>query len=318
MKKIIALLTAAAMLLSFAACGKTETPDTTQAPDPTTTEAVTQNADVQTTDIQQTQAQQTDVQQSDTPETEPQHTQQTQQTQPPKTQTTVERETSTVTHTTPSTTVTSTDPSKWTKAQIIEHYKSAASKSKSVKSQKKMVLGEFVVNDGDGLLAAFVEMVLPLFKSTLEENSTEFDGITGGYEKLVPSDVKTAKAYKSGNYTVIEMTMYEQVDGIHGNENEGTVGHAISVVGDISVVQEKLPMFYIDFENSDLTIRYANPVLKVKINNTTGKIEKGTWSYDVMVNLKNLYIKNLRLPIELTVRSGHGSVAFNVTVGGGF
>ncbi len=286
MKKIIATITAVAMLLSFAACGKTEKPDDTP-----TTEDVTQAADVPTSDTQ---------------------------TQAPETQTNADGETVTVDPTTAETTTMPADPSTWSKEQIIDYYKSAAAKSSSAKSQKSMIMKEFVVNEGDGLLATFVEMVLPLFRKTLEENSTEFDGITGGFEKLVPSDVKTAKAYKSGNYTVIEMTMVEQVDGIHGSEKEGTVGHAISVVGDLAIIEEKLPMFYIDFENSDLSIRYANPMLKVRINNTTGRIEKGTWSYDVLVNLKNLYIKNLRLPIELTVKSGYGSVAFNVTVGGGF
>lgn len=286
MKRIIAILTAAVMLLSFAACGVTKKPDNNP-----TTEAATQDADVQTTDSTQTQA--------------------------PETQTTVDGETVTADPTTAETITAPADPSTWSKEQIIEYYKAAAGNSKNATSKKSMVMKEFVVNEGDGLLATFVEMVMPLFKSTLEENSTEFTGITGGYEKLVPTDVKTAKAYKSGNYTVVEMTMFEQVDGAHGSEKEGTVGHAISVVGDLSIVEEKLKIFFIDFDNADVKIRYANPVLKVKINDK-GVIEKGTWSYDVQVNIKNLYIKNLRLPIELTIKSGHGSVAFNVTVGGGF
>ncbi len=292
MKKFIALLTALSLMLSLAACGDSNKPVESE----TTTEEVLVDAQT-SSDIEVTDA-------------------------PTETVTNAEGETVTTapdeTTSAEETSAFSADPAQWSKEEIIEFYKQAAKKSKSAKSQKTMIMNELVVNEGDGLLATFVEMVTPLFKSTLKDNSTEFDGITGGYEKLVPSDVRTAKAYKSGNYTVIEMTMFEQVDGIHGQEKEGTVGHAISVVGDISVVAEKLPMFYIDFENSNLSIRYANPVLKVRINNSTGKIEKGTWSYDVIVNLKNLYIKNLRLPIELTIKSGYGSVAFNVTVGGGF
>ena len=209
------------------------------------------------------------------------------------------------------------DPKEWTEEEIVEFYKEAAIKSTAAKSMQTMTMTDLVVNNGDGLIGVFVEMVTPLFKSTLEKNSTEFDGITGGYEKLSADDVKTAKAYKSGNYTVVEMTMIEQVDGIHGDAKEGTVGHAISVVGDMSVIEEELPMFTIDFENSDLSIRYKNPTLKVKINDK-GVIEKGTWSYDVVVNLTNLYIKNNRLPIELTIRSGYGSVAYLITTGGGF
>ncbi len=289
MKRIIAILTAAVMLLSFAACGETKKPDNNP-----TTDAATQDADVQTTDSTQTQA--------------------------PETQTTADGETVTADPTTAETTTAPADPSTWTKEQIIEYYKAAAGNSKNATSKKTMEMKELVVNGGDGFLATFVEMVTPVFKAALKNNSTEFTGITGGYEKLVPTDVKTAKAYKSGNYTVIEMTMVEQVDGIHGSEKEGTVGHAISVVGDIpTILKENLPMFDIYYENSDIKIRYANPEVKVKINNTTGKIEKGTWSYDVQVNLKNLFIQNNRIEFfKADVKSGHGSVAFNVTVGGGF
>ena len=294
MKKFIALLTALSLVLSLAACGGSNQPVEPE----TTTEEV--SADNPTS---------AEVELTESPDETVTNTEGEVITTNPD-ETTAPEETSAL----------DADPAKWSEEEIIEFYKQAAKKSKSVKSQKKMVMGEFVVNDGDGFLGTFVEMVIPLFKSTLEKNSTEFDGITGGYEKLSSSDVRTAKAYKSGNYTVIEMTMVEQVDGIHGSEKEGTVGHAISVVGDIpTILKENLPMFDIYYENSDIKIRYANPEVKVKINNTTGKIEKGTWSYDVQVNLKNLFIQNNRIEFfKADVKSGHGSVAFNVTVGGGF
>lgn len=283
MKKLLAIIAALTLLLSATACGKSETPEQTQE---TTTESSTQATDIEATTESLTA--------EETSETE----------------TLSEEETSEeVTR--------SDDPKEWTEEEIVEFYKEAAIKSTAAKSRQTMTMTDLVVNNGDGLIGIFIEMVTPLFKSTLEKNSTEFDGITGGYEKLSADDVKTARAYKSGNYTVVEMTMIEQVDGIHGDAKEGTVGHAISVVGDISVIEEELPMFTIDFENSDLSIRYKNPTLKVKINDK-GIIEKGTWSYDVVVNLKNLYIKNNRLPIELTIRSGYGSVAYLITTGGGF
>jgi len=308
MKKFIALLTALGLLLSFAACGKSEEP----------TEPVSLETQMNADDIDKLEQELFGNEETTThpttsaDETVTGETDETNETD--KTTTNAPNETTTA----PPSTVLSDNPADWSKDQIIKYYKFAAAKSSNVTSKKTMVMNSLVVNDGDGLLAKFVDMATPLFKSTLEENSTEFIGITGGYANLVPSDVKTAKAYKSGNYTVIEMTMVEQVDGVHGKENEGTVGHAISVVGDLSIIEEKLPMFAIDFENSNLKIRYANPTVKVKINNSTHQIEKGTWSYDVNVSLSNLYIKNLRLPIEVTIKSGSGSVGFTVTVGGGF
>ncbi len=304
MKKIIALLTVPGLLLSFAACNK-EKP----------AEPISNATQMNENEINQLEE---ELFGTTVPTTET-------TTAVDETTTNVTTETDKTTTAAPDETTTaapsnalSDNPAEWSKEQIVKYYKLAAAKSSNVTSKKTMVMKELVVNEGDGLLAKFVDMATPLFKDALAKNSTEFMGITGGYGNLVPSDVKTAKAYKSGNYTVIELTMVEQVDGAHGQEKEGTVGHAISVVGDLAVIEENLPMFDIDFENSDLKIRYANPTVKVKINNSTHQIEKGTWSYDVNVNLSNLYIKNLRLPIEVTIKSGRGSVEFNVTVGGGF
>lgn len=212
----------------------------------------------------------------------------------------------------------SSNPADWTKEQIVAFYRNAAIKSKTkVKSKEMKELKEMVVNDGDGVLGTLVEWVTPFLIKALEDSEVEFDGITGGYEKLVPSDVKSAKAYKSGDYTVIEMTMVEQTDGIHDDRYEGTVGHAISVVGDISSVAEALSFLEIDFENADIKLHYTQPKLKVKINKD-GIIEKGTWSYNIDITVSNLYVAAVKFPIEAMVESAHGNVNYLITVGGGF
>ena len=215
-------------------------------------------------------------------------------------------------------TMPSDDPSTWTKEQIVEYYKNAAINSKTkVKSVEYKNLSEMVVNDGDGFLGKLVEMITPFLISALEDSQTEFDGITGGYENLVPDDVQSAKAYKSGEYVVVEMTMKEQIDGAHGDRYSGTVGHAISVVGDLAVVTEALPQFNIDFENANVKLHYKNPKLKVRINKD-GVIEKGTWSYVTYVTIENLYVGAKRIPLSATVKSGYGTVDYEITVGGGF
>lgn len=209
------------------------------------------------------------------------------------------------------------DPATWTKEQVVEFYRNAAINSKSKKSVQKMTLKEMVVNDGDGLLGNLVEMITPFLISALEDSSTEFDGITGGYEKLVPDDAQSARAYRSGEYIVVEMTMKEQIDGVHGDLHSGTVGHAISVVGDLKVVEEALPNFEIRFEEAEIKLHYKNPTLKVKISKD-GVIEKGTWTYNVYVTAENLYIGGRRLPLSATVKSAYGTVDYIITTGGGF
>lgn len=302
MKKFIALLTALGLMLSFAACSKT----------------AQEEPQVLATQMDENEIGELEEElfgngSESTPTTEAGD-----KTQNSETDQSTSAATDETTTAAPSG-VLSDNPAEWTTEQIVKYYRLAAAKSTNVTSKKTMVMKELSVNGGDGVLATFVDMATPLLKNALANNSTEFTGITGGYANLVPSDVKTAKAYKSGNYTVIEMTLVEQVDGAHGKENEGTVGHGISVVGDLAIVEENLPMFDIDFENADIKIRYSNPTIKVKINNKTHQIEKGTWSYDVNVDLANLFIQNNKIAaFKADIKSGNGSVAFDVTVGGGF
>ena len=287
MKKLLAILTVFAMLFSFVACNK----DTNNT-DPTN-EAVTDSSETVTDE------QAKDITVGSTEES-----------------VSSAEGTTGVTDTT-EVTVPLTDPSTWTKEQIVEYYKNAAINSKSQKSVEKKVLSSMVVNDGDGFIGKMVEMITPFLISALEDSQVEFDGITGGYEDLVPEDVQSAKAYKSGNYIVVEMTMKEQVDGAHGDRYGGTVGHAISVVGDLAVVQEALPNFEIGLDKADLKLHYRKPVLKVKINKD-GVIEKGTWSYVIYITAANLYVGARRLPLSATIKSAYGTVDYIITVGGGF
>ncbi len=295
MKKFTAILTAFVMLFAFASCtdknNETENKQTEIVTD-TMGEAVTDNSGETVTK--------------------------------PAEETTLPDSTATESTTVPETTlapvsISSDNPSEWTSEEIVEFYKAAAINSKTkVKSTEYKNLEEMVVNDGDGFIGNFVEMATPFLVKALKDSQVVFDGITGGYEDLVASDVQSAKAYKSGEYTVIEMKMKEQTDGIHADRYSGTVGHAISVLGDISEVEEAISeWFVIDSNNAKITLRYTEPTLKVKINKD-GVVEKGTWSYTIKVNVSNLKISAVRLPIEILIESGYGTVGYVITVGDGF
>lgn len=289
MKKLIAAVLALVMLFAFASCkdDANEPQNTPEVVTDTNGEAVTNNAGEVVT-------------------------------KPANTEITVDiEETTAVDTTVPESTAVLSDPSTWTKEQVVEFYRNAAINSKSKKSIQKMTLEEMVVNDGDGLLGTLVELITPFLVSALEDSSTEFDGMTGGYENLVPEDAQSARAYRSGDCIVVEMTMKEQIDGAHGDLHSGTVGHAISVVGDLKVVEEALPNFEIRFEEADIKLHYKNPKLKVKINKD-GVIEKGTWSYKVFINVENLYVGGRNLPLSATVKSAYGTVDYIITTGGGF
>lgn len=205
------------------------------------------------------------------------------------------------------------DPSQWTDEQIIEFYKAAAAKSHpTARHAQTMTLEDLVIGEGGGVGGFFIDKVaLPAINGVLKKNSTSFDGITGGHQDLVVTDAKALKAYKQGNYTVIEMTMKDQTDGKHGHNMSGTVGHAITVLGDVSVAVAEFPQFDIDTDNADIKIHYNNATVKVKINQN-GIIEKGTWEYVASVDIKNLDISGLM------VKKASADIGYNIVLGGGF
>lgn len=283
MKRILAVFVAVSMILAFAACnnsnGETETttaPQTTE-PAETNLSSTTGLADpsVETTTSEAVSEQETSTTSAE--------------------QTTL-----------------SADPAQWTDEEIIEFYKAAALKSHpTTKHSQTMTLDNLVVGDGGGMVGFVIKVAKPAINAVLEKNSATFDGITGGYKNLVPSDAKSIKAYKSGSYTVIEMTMKEQIDGKHGDNMSGTVGHAITVLGDVSIAVAEFPQFDIDTENADIKINYHNATVKVRINQN-GIIENGTWRYTAGVDIKNLDISGLK------VKKAAADIGYNIVVGGGF
>lgn len=204
------------------------------------------------------------------------------------------------------------DPSQWTSEEIVDFYKNAAAKSNpTAKSSQVMVLNKLIINNGEGALGFFTKILEPAIRSVVKKNALEFDGITGGFHNLSVSDTKSVKAYKSGEYTVVEMTLKNQTDGLHANEHEGSVGHAISVLGDVSKVIEQFPQFDVDLSKANVAVNYINASVKVKINKD-GIIEKGTWKYTCDPDISNVEISGIN------VKTADAEIDYIITVGGGF
>lgn len=211
----------------------------------------------------------------------------------------------------------SADPTKWSVAEIVETYKHAAGRThNSVTSYQDMKLRDNSLN-APGIpnwMLGFAEGVMA---DALANNSMNIKGITGGHQNLVTSDVQSARAYKSGNNIVIEMIMKEQVDKGNGQMYNGTVGHAISVVGDIDSVIGQFSGLGMEasIADEDCTLQYKNPRLKVTLD-SNGRIINGTWSYYVNITLNNLTIKALGATVP--VQQATAIVDFVVTLNGGF
>ncbi len=282
MKRFLAVLTVLFMILTFASCGEEK-----QVSDPTTTQP----------DVQ---AAATDVAEDVIASTVAENTE------------TVSENTSDVSAESTTAAQIISDLSQWTSEEVVDFYKNAAAKSNpTAKSSQVMVLNKLIINNGEGALGFFTKILEPAIRSVVKKNALEFDGITGGFHNLSVSDTKSVKAYKSGEYTVVEMTLKNQTDDIHANEYEGTVGHAITVLGDISRVIEQFPQFDVDLSKANIAVNYVNASLKVKINKD-GIIEKGTWQYTCDPDISNVNISGI------TVKTADAEIDYIITVGGGF
>lgn len=302
MKKIIAILLVLSLMFAFVACVGNDDDTTTTNPNAenTTDDQAVNSNDVE---VENTTGEDTSEEQSTEKNEEESSTKadnkNEKEDKEDRTETTTEKKLS-------------DDPAEWSKAEVVEFYKQTAIKTHpTVKSSQTMELTKLVLNDGDGALGFFINMVKPVINTVIKNNTTTYNGLTGGFTKLQASDVKTAKAYKQGKYTVVEMTMVEQTDGLYGDAQEGTVGHAINVLGNVATAVEQFPDFDIKYKEADIKIRYENPTVKVKINEK-GVIEKGTWSYNAVIAIKHLEISGVM------VDKADAEIKYVIVVGGGF
>lgn len=210
------------------------------------------------------------------------------------------------------TAATTAQPTEKSKAEIVAMYKTAAEKThKSAKTYRAISLVDFSINNGQ--YANVIDFVMPIIGKLLSNNSEEVDGITGGFKNLTEADVKAAKTYTVGDKTVIELTLHEQRGGPRDSEFSGSVGHAITAVGDIGYVTDQIKDLGIPLEISDehTYIDYTNPTVKVLID-SNGKIVNGTWSYTVAINLNQYKVG------KTTVESTKIVMNNVLTVAGGF
>ena len=272
-KKALALLLSLVMIFSLFGCGKDEK---VEIPEESTTDEIIQDADQDITDDV------TDVDDSDAFETEEESTTEEATSENDKKD---EEESSSVAE--EETTELSENPADWSKEQIVEEYKKAAKQShSSTKTNHEVKITSISVNNGK--FEGFFDFIMSIMSKFLANNTEDKDGITGGYNNLVAADVKSAKAYKVGDKIAIEMVMNEQVSGMKEDANSGSVGHAITTVGDISDVVKQFKDLGLPLElnENDTKIYYTNPVVKVLIDEN-GKIVNGTWKYTVEIKMNN-------------------------------
>lgn len=184
------------------------------------------------------------------------------------------------------------DASLMSASEIVDLYKKAASKSdSSIKSVQNISLNDIKINDGTGMANSVIKMIKPIISTVVSGNSTEFDGITGGYTQLSVNDVQEASASSNGDNIVVKLKMKDQTDNGEMSEADGSVGHAIFVIGDLSAVMGQLSDsgLPVEIQNENISTKYVDAVVNVTIDKD-GNIINGTWKYIVTISLENFKV----------------------------
>lgn len=185
------------------------------------------------------------------------------------------------------------DPSKWTMQEIVDCYKSGMTKEdhNGVQTDQSFQL----IGDLPGATAALKEPI----NLAMRLGAQPYGALTGGYWDLQPSDLQKADARKEGDYVIINLYPKVQYDGPNGDQHKGTVGHVCNVVEGIddfiAYVEENFAVLNAYYDDDSVILKYTNAYAKdVKINTKTGKMESGTWGYDVDVYLDHCGLLNIK------------------------
>ena len=307
MKKLLAILMAVLMLVSFAACGGNNAEEETTAPEITTAAPVDAEGEEATeapeaeevTDAEGeevTEAEEvTDAEDEEVTEGEEAATK-----APAKEEATKA----------PAKEEGAKPVSQWSKQEILDFYNKAVVATDKVapQGQSKMVLGYGGQITADGGLGGALKVVSPIIDSTLKRNSSSTSNIPG-YGEITLNDIKDIKASEKNGIITVEIVGKEQTDGPTADGSAGPVGRVIGTLGNIDGALNELGA-EISRGKDTVTLTYTDVTVKADINAKTGIIEGGKWHYLVNILVKDADIK---LVVKLGVKNLKAAVDYTVT-----
>ena len=313
MKKILAILMAALMLVSFAACGGNGEDETTTAAPEVTTEAPA-NGEVEETTAAGEEATEevTEVVTDESGEevtdedgnavTEVVTEEKTEKTEKPSKEDGKK----------PTQQSGKKPVSQWSKQEILDYYNKAViasdEREDKLQGQSKMVLGYGGKITADGGLGGVLKIVSPIIDDTLKRNSSSTSNIPG-YGEIKMSDLKSIKATEKNGIITVELVAVEQTDGPEADGSAGPVGRVIGTLGNINGALNELGA-EISRGRETVTLTYTDVTVKADIDANTGYITGGRYHYLVNILVKDADIK---LVVKIGVKNLKAAVDYTVT-----
>lgn len=195
-------------------------------------------------------------------------------------------------------------------SRVLKYYKAAAANTKSIDATQYMSMKRVDYTPRNSFQKGMLTVFTGIASAALAANSKAVTTIPGKYKQIKASDLISANAVAYGNYTIVTLNVRMQQDDQNTKDaHQGPVGRTVGTVGNLDRVFEAMPSVKVDCSKGSITLKYDDCKVVVKIDNGSGSIVSGTWSYTVDVDIDNIYA-SIAGSEELLITNTGGAVEF--------
>lgn len=175
-------------------------------------------------------------------------------------------------------------------SKVLRYYKAAAANTKSIDATQLMSIKRVDYTPRNSFQKGMLSLFTGIASAALVANSTPVNEVPGVPDEIKSSDLISANAVAYGNYTIVTLNVRTQQDDQNTKDaHRGPVGRTVGTVGNLDRVFDEMPSIKVDTSKGSITLRYDDCKVVVKIDNVSGTIVSGTWSYTVDIDVDNIY-----------------------------
>ena len=202
-------------------------------------------------------------------------------------------------------------------SRVLRYYKAAAANTNSIDATQYMSIKRVDYTPRNNFQKGMLTVFTGIASAALAANSKAVTAIPGKYKQIKASDLISANAVAYGNYTIVTLNVRMQQDDQNTKDaHQGPVGRTVGTVGNLDRVFEAMPSVKVNCSKGSITLKYDDCKVVVKIDNSSGMIVSGTWSYTVDVDIDNIYA-SIAGSDELLITNTGGAVGFVIKTNDG-
>lgn len=200
---------------------------------------------------------------------------------------------------------------------MIKYYKAAAANTKSIDATQYMSMKRVDYTPRNSFQKGMLSLFTGIASAALAANSTPVNEVPGVPDEIKSSDLISANAVAYGNYTIVTLNVRMQQDDQNTKDaHQGPVGRTVGTVGNLDRVFDEMPSIKVNCSKGSITLKYDDCKVVVKIDNGSGMIVSGTWSYTVDIDVDNIYA-SIAGSDELLITNTGGAVGFVIKTNDG-